>query len=381
MAPWFSATAVAPAMVAEWRLPASVAPWFTMAVQLGFVAGTLVSAIFMLSDRWSAQRLAAWSATGAAAATALIAISEGAGTAIALRFLTGVALAGVYPTGMKLVAGWWRDRRGMAIGVLVGALTVGSAAPHLVRVLVPASAWRTIVELAAVSAAGAALLLFAAAREGPYQAPSAPFDRHALGRVVRDRGVVLATAGYLGHMWELYAMWSWIAVFWGAIVATRSLSSRVAPLMAFATVGAGAVGCVIAGLLADRYGRTLVTIVSMVVSAACALSVGALLSAPTIVLVAVTLLWGVSIVADSAQFSTCVTELAPREYVGTALTVQTCLGFLLTVASIRAVPLWAARWGWSHAFMPLAIGPILGVLAMWQLRRSPIATRLANGAR
>ncbi len=382
MAPWFSATVVAPAMISEWELPPSVAPWLTMAVQLGFVAGTLVSSVLMLSDRWSAHRLAGWSAALAAAATALIAaVAHSAGLAILLRVVTGAALAGVYPPGMKLVAGWWKDRRGMAIGVLVGALTIGSAAPHLLRIAVPAHAWRPLMLLAAISAAAAAALFLGVVRPGPYQAPSAPVSLAALRQVIQDRGVVLATAGYLGHMWELYAMWSWIALFWSTVVTRHGLSTAVAGSMAFATVAAGALGCVVAGVLADRYGRTTVTIVAMAVSASCAIAVGPLVEHSLLAVSIVTLAWGVSIVADSAQFSTCVTELAPRQYVGTALTLQTCLGFLLTVFSIRAVPIWLERWGWRYAFTPLAVGPVLGIIAMWRLRRSPLASRLAGGAR
>ncbi|HEU4642830.1 MAG TPA: MFS transporter [Gemmatimonadaceae bacterium] len=381
MAPWFSATVAAPAMTAEWHLAPGVAPWLTMAVQLGFVAGTLVSSLFMLPDRWRAERLAGWSAALAAAATAaIITAGRSPAAAIALRAITGAALAGVYPTGMKLVAGWWKDRRGMAIGVLVGALTLGSASPHLVHAIAPQTAWRPVVLIAAVSALLSALLFLATVRPGPYQAPSAPVSIAALGRVVRDRGVVLATAGYLGHMWELYAMWSWIALFWGTVVARHALPAGIAATMAFATVGAGALGCVAAGILADRYGRTTITIVAMATSAACALGIGSLAAGPPIALAIVSLLWGITIVADSAQFSTCITELAPREYVGTALALQTCLGFLLTVASIRGVPVWVERWGWRWAFAPLAIGPVLGIVAMWRLRRSPLAARLAGGA-
>jgi MFS family permease len=382
LAPWFSATAVGPAMVAQWHLDPSAAAWLTMAVQLGFVVGTLVSAAFMLSDRWSAERLAAWSSALAAASTAAIACgAASASTAIALRVLTGVALAGVYPPAMKLVAGWYRERRGLAIGILVGALSLGSAAPHLLRVLVPLGAWRGVMLAAALSAlAGAALFGFAA-RPGPYQALSSPLDWGVLRRIVRDRAVMLTTAGYLGHMWELYAMWSWVLAFWTASVVMRDGSPVLPALMAFAALAAGAVGCVIGGWAADRIGRTALTIAAMLVSASCALVIGAASRGPLVLLAGITLLWGVSVVADSAQFSTCVTELVPPEYAGTALTLQTALGFLLTIVSIRCVPLWVARWGWDYAFMPLAAGPLLGSLAMWRLRQLPEAKRLASGAR
>lgn len=382
LAPWFSATAVVPAMAAEWSLGSAASAWLTMAVQIGFVAGTVVSAVWMLSDRWSAQRLAAWSAALAALSTAAIAwYAHSGATAIALRVITGVALAGVYPPAIKLVAGWWREGRGLAIGVLIGALSLGSAAPHLIRVISPFGAWRDLMIAAALSAAGAAVVFAIAVRPGPFQAPSSPLDRHALIAVLRDRGVVLATAGYLGHMWELYAMWSWMLAFWAAVALANGYAPNIPPLMAFATLAAGAIGCVIGGWLADRAGRTLVTIGSMTISGACAIAIGPASAGPVLLLGAITLVWGLSIVADSAQFSACVTELVPAEYTGTALTVQTSLGFLLTIVSIRSVPLWVAWWGWTYAFMPLAIGPLVGCLAMWRLRRLPEAARLAGGAR
>jgi MFS family permease len=382
MSPWFSATVAGPAMIAEWHLPAASGPWLTMAVQLGFVAGTLVGSVFMLSDRWRAERLAGWSAAVAGIATLLIAESvHGATGAIVLRAMTGAALAGVYPPGIKLVAGWWRSHRGLAIGVLVAALTIGSASPHLVAAIAPHQNWRRVLVVSATAAFASAALFLLAVREGPYQAPSARVSMAGLGRVVADRGVVLATAGYLGHMWELYAMWSWIALFWAAVAAQHALPSVISSVMAFLAVAAGALGCVVAGSLADRFGRTTVTMVAMVISGCCALGVGIAFraAASPLVLGALTLVWGVSIVADSAQFSACVTELAPPEYVGTALTVQTCLGFLLTVVSIRAVPVWVAHWGWGYAFAPLALGPLFGTIAMFKLRGSVYRARIAGG--
>ncbi|HKT08930.1 MAG TPA: MFS transporter [Gemmatimonadaceae bacterium] len=382
MSPWFSATVAAPAMIAEWHLPAASGPWFTMAVQLGFVAGTLVGSVFMLSDRWRAERFAGWSAVVAGIATLLIAerVHSALG-ALVLRAITGAALAGVYPPGIKLVAGWWRSRRGLAIGVLVGALTIGSASPHLINALAPNQNWRGVLLVSAAAALAAAALFLFAVREGPYQAPSATVSLAGLRRVVGDRGVILATAGYLGHMWELYAMWSWIGLFWTAVALQHTLPRVVPSIMAFATVASGAIGCVVAGLFADRFGRTTTTMTAMVISGCCALGVGVAYraAASPMVLGVITLIWGVSIVADSAQFSACVTELAPPEYVGTALTVQTCLGFLLTVASIRAVPVWVAQWGWGYAFAPLAVGPLFGTLAMFRLRAAQYRARLAGG--
>lgn len=372
MTPWFSATVAAPLMIAEWGSRAVSASWLTIAVQLGFVAGTFVSAVLILSDRLSARWLAAVSSLVVAVATLLL-VRRGTDSvqAIILRCITGFALAGVYPPGIKIAAGWWRTGRGTAIGTLVGALTIGSAAPNLFRLGTQASEWRPILIGAAGAALASALLFGLIVREGPYQAPSAPFDPKALSTIVRDRGVVLATAGYLGHMWELYAMWSSIGAFWTYVVLRHQETPSTAAMLAFVTIASGTVGCVVAGVAADRVGRALVTIVAMAISATCALIIGPLIGASLFVVGGIAVVWGISIVADSAQFSATVTELAPSRYVGTAITLQTCLGFLLTIVTIRLVPLWANSWGWERAYMPLAIGPLLGIMAMWRLWRPP----------
>jgi len=370
MTPWFSATVAAPGMILEWGAGQATSAWLTIAVQLGFVLGTFVSAAFLLSDRWSARRLAAGSAVVAALGTTLLALpSVGLREAMLLRTVTGVALAGVYPPGIKIAAGWWRARRGTAIGILVGALTVGSAAPLLLPLTPVTSGWRGIVFGAGIAAFLSAGLFGFVVREGPFQAASTPFDIRGLAVVLRDRGVMLATGGYLGHMWELYAMWSSIGAFWTYVAVRNSISPRLAALLAFMTIAAGTIGCVIAGVAADRVGRPLVTIIAMLISASCALLIGHLLTAPVAILVLVALIWGASIVADSAQFSASVTELAPTRYVGTAITLQTCVGFLLTIVTIRLVPVWVEWWGWERAYMPLAVGPALGVVAMWRLSR------------
>ena len=371
MTPWFSATVAAPGMRAEWNTTPSVSAWLTIAVQLGFVLGTFVSAVLLLSDRFSARRLASASSCLVTIATAALAWRHtGPATAIALCGLTGAALAGVYPPGIKIAAGWWRSGRGTAIGILVGALTIGSAMPNLLRALSPTERWRTIILAAAACALVSASLFGLAVRDGPFQAASAPFNPRALSTVVRNRWVALATAGYLGHMWELYAMWSSIGAFWAFVMAPRALAPALAPVFAFITIASGAIGCVVAGVAADRVGRPIVTIVAMEISATCALAIGFLTTAPLVVVTVVAVVWGISIVADSAQFSAAITELAPSQYVGTAITLQTCLGFLLTIITIRLVPVWVHLWGWELAYVPLAIGPVAGILAMWPLWRA-----------
>ena len=371
MTPWFSATVAAPGMRAEWNTTPSVSAWLTIAVQLGFVLGTFVSAVLLLSDRFSARRLASASSCLVTIATAALAWRHtGPATAIALCGLTGAALAGVYPPGIKIAAGWWRSGRGTAIGILVGALTIGSAMPNLLRALSATERWRTVILAAAACALVSASLFGLAVRDGPFQAASAPFNPRALSTVVRNRWVALATAGYLGHMWELYAMWSSIGAFWAFVMAPRALAPALAPVFAFITIASGAIGCVVAGVAADRVGRPIVTIVAMAISATCALAIGFLTTAPLVVVTVVAVVWGISIVADSAQFSAAITELAPSQYVGTAITLQTCLGFLLTIITIRLVPVWVHLWGWELAYVPLAIGPVAGILAMWPLWRA-----------
>jgi len=385
MAPWFSASAVAPALAHVWHLTPAATAWLTISVQLGFVAGALVSAILTLADRLSARRLVAGSAAVAALATLGVAAAPALGVGIACRLLTGAALAGVYPPGMKIAAGWFKESRGWAIGILVGALTLGSASPHLVRWAVSPHAWRIVLVVAALSALVGGLLVLLVPSDGPHAAPSPPFSLTAAPRILQDRAVALANLGYLGHMWELYAMWTWIAVFIAASEHARRGGdadvTALAALTTFAVVGSGAIGCWLGGKYADRFGRTLVTSVSMLVSGICALNVGLFYAAPLIALLPILLLWGISIVADSAQFSAAVSELAPREYVGTALTLQTSLGFLLTAATIYLLPTLAGAIGWRWSMSVLAIGPAVGVWAMLALRLRPEALRLAGGKR
>ena len=383
MAPWFSASAVAPALSRVWRLDAAGAAWLTISVQLGFVAGALVSALLTLSDRWSARRLVAGCAWLAGLATLGVAFAPGPGAGIALRMLTGAALAGVYPPGMKIVAGWYHEGRGLAIGVLVGALTLGSALPHLVRWAVPAEYWRPVLDIAAAAALLGGLLVLLVPHDGPFAAPAPPFTWRAAPSILANRAVSLTNLGYLGHMWELYAMWTWLAAFVAASEVARtggdSTGSGAPAFVTFAVVGSGALGCWLGGKYADRWGRTLITSVAMTVSGACALAVGLVFGRPLPVLVPLLLVWGVTVVADSAQFSAAVSELAPRELVGTALTLQTSLGFLLTCLTIYLLPWLAARMGWRWSMSLLALGPACGVWAMLVLRRRPEAASLAGG--
>ncbi|HJQ67213.1 MAG TPA: MFS transporter, partial [Gemmatimonadales bacterium] len=368
-----------------WHLDVTGTAGLTVSVQLGFVVGALVSAMLTLADLWSARRLAAAAAFLAGLTTLGVAVSSSAPVGIGFRFLTGAALAGVYPPGMKIAAGWFREARGWALGILVGALTLGSATPHLVRWAAPPDTWRSVLLVAAALAWAGAALLLTVPSDGPYAAPSPRFSWAAAPGLLRDPAVRLANLGYLGHMWELYAMWTWIAVFVAASEVVRTNGATdgraVAALVAFGVIGIGAVGCWLGGKYGDRVGRTAVTSIAMLISGACCLVVGAFYGRSLWLLGPLLLVWGIAVVADSAQFSTAVSELSPPQYVGTALTLQTCLGFLLTTVTISLLPMLAGAIGWRWSMSMLAIGPAFGVWAMRSLRARPEALRLAGGLR
>jgi MFS family permease len=365
---WFSATAVTPFLITEFAIPDSSAAWLTMAVQAGFVAGTLASAVGNLADVLNARTLMFLGSTVGAAANAAVIVAPGSEAVIALRFLTGASLALVYPPAMKIAAGWFRERRGLALGLLIGALTLGKAFPHLLTALF-GTAWREPMLLASGLSLAGGIIVLAFVRDGPFVAATAPFDPHAIRKILASRGARLATFGYLGHMWELYAMWTWVAVFATASFSASGLADAGAAgsMAAFVAIGSGALGCGLAGYLADRLGKARVAMWAMLLSGACAALTLAVYGRSPALLYLLVIVWGFAVVADSAQFSALVSEHAPRDHVGTALTLQTCAGFLLTMVTIELLPQVAAATSWRWASLLLVPGPFLGAWAMRRL--------------
>lgn len=382
MGTWFSASAVVPELSLAWDLNNAGRAWLTMSVQAGFVVGSVASALLNLSDRISSRWLFISTAFLAALSTGLIPLTANSlAPALILRFLTGVFLTGVYPVGMKIMTTWTRSDRGLGIGLLVGALTLGTAFPHLLNTLTGMGEWRQVLLLGAGSAAVGGVIAALFVYEGPFQSATPDFNWRYAGEIFRVRELRLVILGYLGHMWELFAMWAWLATFLIASFRQSGIGPTWASLTTFIAIAAGGLGSLLAGNLADQWGRTTITVASLAISGGCALLVGFLFGGNPVLLIILCLVWGFAVVADSAQFSAAVSELCQKGYIGTALTVQTSLGFLLTMITIRLIPTLESEVGWSWAFAFLALGPAIGIWAMLSLRRSPKAIKMAGGNR
>jgi MFS family permease len=370
MSTWFSTAAVMPELRDAWDLSRSGASWLTIMVQLGFVAGAVVSATTNMADRVAPRRLILFGAVGAAAANVVVVVGDDYTMALVARFITGAFLAGVYPPALKAMSSWYRARRGYAMGVMIAALTLGSALPHLINGI-GGLGWRETLLVASAATVAGGLLADRLGSDGPYGSAPAVFDRKQLGAILSTREFRLASAGYFGHMWELYAMWAWIATFYAD--AFLGSSDRTASLAAFVVIGAGAAGSVYAGLVSDRRSRCDAAAVAMRWSGSVAVVIGFLVDAPAPIVLGIGVVWGFWVVADSAQFSTIVTEVIEPRYVGTALTVQLAAGFVLTVFTIFLVPVVRDAHGWGWAFLLLAPGPALGTWAMRRLSSKPAA--------
>jgi MFS family permease len=382
MTTWFSATAVTPELIRVYRLTSGDASWLTNMVQLGFVVGALGASLVSLPDLVPLRGLMGVSCVIAAAANLGLLWAPGTGTLLAERFATGVALAGIYPPALKLISTWFVRGRGLALGLLISAMALGSASPNLIRVLAGNLVWQNVVIGASAATIIGAVLLAFMTYEGPYPFSRAVFDPRQAGAVLRNQPFVLASIGYFGHMWEIYAMWGWFLAFTSTVLPALGLATpRTASLITFLVIAVGALGAAVGGYLADRIGRTATAGGMMVVSAVCALSIGFAADGPLWLFLALAMLWGITVVGDSAQFSAMATEVCDPRYVGTALALQLGLGYALTIVSIRLTPVLAAAIGWRWCFLLLVPGPVVGVVAMIFLRRHPQARQIAHGLR
>ena len=379
MTTWFSASTVVPQLQSEWNLSAHTAAWLTIAVQLGFVCGALISSFLNLSDIVSPRHVILGGSIGATFANLLLTVVDSIAIGLPLRFITGLFLAGVYPPALKLMATWFREGRGTALGVLLGGLTVGSATPYLVRGLGGLD-WHVVIYATSVLTLAGGLIAEFGISEGPFPFPRAEFDLRQVGLVFTNRGVRLASLGYFGHMWELYAMWAWFLVFFSESSAYQGTSGgSLSAYATFAVIGIGGLGCWVGGILGDSWGRTRTAASMMAGSGSCCVLIGLLFGAPTWLVLIIGLVWGFTVIADSAQFSTITTELADQAYVGTALTLQLAIGFSLTIGSIWLIPILQETFGWGWAFAFLAPGPAIGIVAMLRLKLLPEARRIAGG--
>jgi MFS family permease len=370
MSLWFVSAAVLPDMLREAALSPLRQAALSSGVQAGFVIGALVSAVLGLADRFDPRRVFAAAAIGAGLINlTLLVDAPGGVAAIAARVITGALLAGVYPVGMKIVVGWGEKDRGFLVGSLIGALVLGSASPHLIA-LIGGADWRVTVAIASAAAVGAGLISLGVGL-GPYHGVAARFDPHVITTAWTNRRVRLAYAGYIGHMWELYAMWAWIGVAaaasYHAFMPTAQ-AEQLAKLTAFCAIGIGGFASAIAGRWADRIGKAEVAIIAMVMSGASALLAAATFGGPVWLTFLIVLIWGAAIVPDSAQFSALVADASPPHQAGSLLTFQTALGFALTFVTVQLTPVLASMLGWPTVLAGLAIGPAFGIAAMLRLR-------------
>jgi len=368
---WFTGTAVGPVLSSLWTLSSSQNVWLTISVQLGFILGTFIYALFNLADVFAPRTVFFVSALGGALFNAGFAfLSHGLSTAVFFRFLTGITLAGIYPVGMKIVAGWYRKNLGWRLGLLIGALTLGTAFPYLFSAIGRGDQWRSLAGLASLCSVIGGALVYFAAEEGPYLQKRAPFDIKMAFVVFRSKPFRLQSLGYFGHMWELYAFWSLIGYFLGESLQNRTgVDGRALSLYSFGAVAVGIAGCIIGGWISRFFGERRVALFSLLASGTLCLLSGWVFTLSPFWLAAVVGLWGFFVIADSPQFSALAALTCPSEYTGTALTIQNGIGFGITVLSIQLLPLFADVSGWRWAFLLLAPGPLLGAVSMAALGR------------
>lgn len=373
---WFASNAVLGDLQQQWGLATDALGYMTSAVQLGFIIGTLTFAFLAVADQFSSRVVfLVCSLLGAVANLGIYFIAEGMGSLLLFRFLTGFFLAGIYPVGMKIAAGWYQKELGKAIGFLVGALVLGTALPHLLKSLGQDLPWETVTVAVSVIAALGGLLMFIFVPDGPYLIKGTRFDPRALAVIFRSRPFRASACGYFGHMWELYAFWAFVPVILAAYVATKPAVNLDVSFWAFAVIGVGSIGCAGGGLLSLKHGSARVAFAQLTSSGLCCLLSPLLFYAPAPIYLAFLLFWGIVVVGDSPQFSALNAENAPPHLVGSALTIANCIGFAITIFSIQLLNYLVTFIDPSYLFLLLALGPLYGLMSMLPLMLTRASAR------
>lgn len=364
---WFSASVIALQLIEMWNLNSSLEAWLSATVPIGFVIGAVISSLLGVADRFNPRKVFAISAFLGAIVNVLLIFVDSAFSGILLRISTGIVLAGVYPIAVKILSQWFPKNRGIAIGILIAALTLGSSLPHFVVLFFSSLNWKIVIVCSSVLALLSSIIVLFVLEDAPGKSKRLPVSLKLIKKVVMNKPVMLANYGYFGHMWELYAMWTWLPAFLTAsfLIAFPEVPHWFIALSSFSSIGiAGGIGCVIGGFLSDKIGRANLTIISMFVSAICSILIGFTFGQSIWLTLIISIIWGMSVISDSAQFSVAVSEFAEEDYIGTALTFQMCIGFLLTIFSINLIPVIQGIVGLKWVFTVLAIGPILGIVFM-----------------
>lgn len=364
---WFVGNAILPDIRKHLNIQGNAAGNITSVVQFGFIAGTLVFAIFLIADRFaSAKVFFVSSAIAALSNISIIWFAENLSAVYVLRFVTGFFLAGIYPVGMKIASDWYEKSLGKALGLLVGALVLGTAFPHLLRSNLYALPWKQVLIFTSLFAITGGLLILFFVGEGPYRKPASRFQFSVTYQIFRSADFRAAAFGYFGHMWELYTLWAFIPYIFSFYNSSGNLALNVS-LWSFIIIGMGGVGCVAGGYISQRTGSSRVAFFALLTSGLCCLCSFAVFHLPPVWFLSALILWGVTVAADSPQFSTLVAKTAIPEYKGTALTIVTCIGFAITIVSIQFINYLESWLKIDSVFVLLAPGPLIGLLFLFRL--------------
>lgn len=370
---WFAGNAIITDLQRNWGLAEQSVGYITSSVQLGFIVGTLVFAFFAVADRFSPRKVFFWCSIAGAIANILVLISpESLLGLLFLRFSTGCFLAGIYPVGMKIAAGWYEKGLGRALGYLVGALVLGTAFPHLLRSMGTELPWQQVMVGVSVLAVCGGVLMLLFVPDGPYLPKGSTFNPRALAVIFRSRAFRASAFGYFGHMWELYTLWAFIPVWLLAYVQDTNTGLSVS-FWSFVIIATGFIGCAGGGLISEKTGSAKVAATQLFISGVCCLLSPLVFNAGMVIFIVFLVAWGITVVGDSPQFSALNAANAPREYVGSALTITNSIGFLITVFSIEMVNALLPLLGPQMIFWLLIPGPVFGLMALRPLYQSNAA--------